>query len=400
MTNNAITQFQRLAQLSVAPNRRILGLMSGTSLDGLDIALCDIEGFGDNTRLSVKAFQTIAYPETVKQKIRNVFSKDTISLEYLTLLNSWLGSYHAELINHTLAGWGVSNQEVDLIASHGQTIYHCPKHQHAHMEFGNGTLQIGDADQIAVKTGIPTFSDFRQKHIAAGGEGAPLAVYGDYVLFKSKTSTRILLNLGGIANITLLPANGSLNSVLCSDIGPANTLVDAFMRHAFDLPYDDQGAVARRGTVNAQVLTALMRHPFIDKKLPKSTGPEVFNMAWFNQVLASEKGVRLKDEDIISTLTEFTACVVAKHISECAAAHENVEVFASGGGVANPYLCERIQVHLNKNIVWQTTDLLGINPDAKEAVLFAILANEAITSCNVSQPTTTNLTMGKLSLPF
>jgi len=173
----------RLFSIAEKQTRHIVGLMSGTSLDGLDIALCAIEGNGLNTKVNLKQFATIPYSKDVKEKIKKVFAKEKVDFGYLILLNGWIGKLHGRWIKECLNNWNVGAEEVDIIASHGQTVFHYPKIFHGEEEFGDATLQIGDGDHIAVETGIITISDFRQKHIAAGGEGAPLALYGDYYLF-------------------------------------------------------------------------------------------------------------------------------------------------------------------------------------------------------------------------
>ncbi|MCS6809421.1 MAG: anhydro-N-acetylmuramic acid kinase, partial [Bacteroidota bacterium] len=181
------------------PERRIIGLMSGTSLDGLDIAVCRIAGSGGDTNVAVEQFTTVPYSEDIKQAIRTVFAKEYVDFQFLTLLHAWLGRLHGTMILASLRAWGIAPHDIDCIASHGQTVMHAPQSLHKHYNFPDGgfpnaTLQIGDGDHIAVTTGILTLSDFRQKHIAAGGEGAPLAVYGDYCIFSSRTEHRIMLN--------------------------------------------------------------------------------------------------------------------------------------------------------------------------------------------------------------
>ena len=175
-----------LCQLATQPRRRIIGLMSGTSLDGLDVALCRLEGHGPETRLTLEHFATVPYADDTRERIRTVFAREHVSLEYLTLLNPWLGQLHADAVLRCLHEWQVNPAGVDLVASHGQTVYHAPRHQHQRPDFPqNATLQLGDGDHVAVGTGIITLSDFRQKHVVAGGEGAPLAAYGDFLLLSS-----------------------------------------------------------------------------------------------------------------------------------------------------------------------------------------------------------------------
>jgi anhydro-N-acetylmuramic acid kinase len=218
-----------LYEIAQKPSRTIIGLMSGTSLDGLDIALCEFTGSGLNTSVKVSRFSTLAYSSEFKEQLKSVFARKVVDLEQVTLLNAFIGRYYADLISLAFEEWKMDLSTVDLIASHGQTIFHAPKHQHQISGMPNATLQIGDGDHIAMGTGIITLSDFRQKHIAAGGEGAPLAVYGDYLLFWNSSENRVMLNIGGIANLTFLPSDSSCG-FLSSDVGPGNTLLDQFIQ--------------------------------------------------------------------------------------------------------------------------------------------------------------------------
>ncbi|CAM4245256.1 anhydro-N-acetylmuramic acid kinase [Pseudoalteromonas byunsanensis] len=388
---------EKLYQSAAKSERLIIGLMSGTSLDGLDVALCRISGSGRDTQVEVQAFTTCAYPQTVKDKILSVFAKQTVSLEYLTLLNAWLGQYHGELINQCLKSWQVEANDVDVIASHGQTIFHCPKHQHSYRDFGNATLQIGDADHIAVTTGITTVADFRQKHIAAGGEGAPLAQYGDYYYFASDTEHRVLLNMGGIANLTYLPKGAGLEDVVCSDLGPGNTLMDAYMRKHFLQSYDENSKQAKQGTINQDLLERLLAEPFFAISLPKTTGPELFNLMMLERAQQDCDTGQLSHQDVMATLSAFSANVIATHINSLC--DEQTRVYCSGGGVHNPLLMQQIKQQLAAHISLHSSDRLGIHPDAKEAVLFAILANECLAgkSTNHKGQTVANVTMGKVS---
>jgi anhydro-N-acetylmuramic acid kinase len=237
--------------------RLIIGLMSGTSLDGLDIALCKVKGHGLNTDLKILNFQTVPYDKETKADIKAVFSKRLIDLQMITLMNEKIGSLHGEMILSSLAEWSVKPSEVDLIASHGQTIFHAPKSLHGMDGYPNATLQIGDGDHIAVKTGIFTIADFRQKHIAAGGEGAPLAVYGDYLYFSKPGEIRIMLNIGGIANITYLPGDVDAAKIFSTDVGPGNTIMDQYVQANFKgMHYDVDGLIAADGEVNPNLLTA------------------------------------------------------------------------------------------------------------------------------------------------
>jgi anhydro-N-acetylmuramic acid kinase len=200
---------KKLHSIAKKKKRLIIGLMSGTSLDGLDIVLCLISGSGTKTKIKTLKFETYPYGDEYKEEVRKIFSKQHIEFEQLCLLNEWIAVGHAGMVNDFLNNAGFDKKDVDIIASHGQTVYHAPKHLHQKAEFGNATLQIGDGDHLAVRTGIITISDFRQKHVACGGEGAPLAVYQDYLMFAENEKDVIALNIGGISNFTYIPARVS-----------------------------------------------------------------------------------------------------------------------------------------------------------------------------------------------
>ena len=405
-TPNMNPNLARLYQLASQPSRRIIGLMSGTSLDGLDVALCRLEGHGLGTRLTLEHFKTVPYDEGTKARIREVFARDTVRLEYLTLLNPWLGRLHARAVLDCLNEWQVAPAEIDLIASHGQTIYHAPRHQHQRPDFDlNATLQLGDGDHIAVDTGIITLSDFRQKHIAAGGEGAPLAVYGDFLLLSSPEEERLLLNLGGIANFTYLPrTGGDATTAFSTDTGPGNTLLDATVRaHRPALAYDEDGCLALAGHVHPGLLAELWAHPFFATPLPKTTGPELFGPAYLAAAQQRSTTANLSLEDLLATLAEFSAVGVARAVQVAFAGRPVPSaVYASGGGTHNPALMQALVHHL-PGTRFATTDKLGVPGDAKEAILFAVLANEAVAGTPVAigagRRRVPAVGMGKVSFP-
>ena len=389
-----------LYQIAKKQQRLIIGLMSGTSLDGLDVALCRVAGSGKDTTIEVLQFETIAYNNDFKAAIKSVFAKVTVDLERVCLLNGWVAVQHGNMINNCLAKWGLKSTDIDVIASHGQTIYHAPKTLHEYTEFGNGTLQIGDGDHLAVTTNIITISDFRQKHIAAGGEGAPLAVYGDYLIFSKADENRIMLNIGGIANFTFLPGNLDVTQVFSTDVGPGNTMMDAYVQQYFaGKYYDTDAAIAKQGAVNKPLLNALKDHPFFKENFPKTTGPELFNLDYLEAAKIKACVVNISDVDVMATLNSFTADIIISALQQTVIEITDYVVYASGGGIHNPLLLQNIQTQL-PNIIFKNTSDLGINPDAKEAVLFAILANETLCGGTIffgnNLP---NVSMGKLSFP-
>lgn len=389
---------RRLHELAARRTKNIIGLMSGTSLDGLDIALCEIRGAGRNTGVELKEFTTVAYPPPVKEKLKEIVSVESVSLEAVCLRNSWLGDYHADLVNQTIKKWSLNRSEIDCIASHGQTLYHAPIRRHRREGMPNATLQIADGDHIARKTGILTVSDFRQKHTASGGEGAPMAALVDELLFRDTRGSRFLLNIGGIANFTFLPALLDPEPVVTTDTGPGNTLIDAAMQKYFDRPYDEDGATAAAGTVNERLLERLKSHSFFSEELPRTTGPELFNLDWVEQQFESLRVKSLSHKDLIATLTRFSAVTIAETIAEVETSSP-AGIYVSGGGMHNRLLVRWIGELLDTEI--HSFEEIGFNPDAKEAVLFAVLANEMLSGegfiLNSNRKERVNF--GKISFP-
>lgn len=392
-------QIDQLRNIAYKSERTIIGLMSGTSLDGLDIALCKIKGNGKETSLELIHFCTKPYTEKYRSYVRQVFSKRNVDLQHLTGLNAWIGKYHARLIMEALREWGISPKNIDLIASHGQTIYHAPQSLTQDDSLPNSTLQIGDADHIAMITGIFTISDFRQKHIAAGGEGAPLAAYGDSLLFQDDIQNRVLLNIGGISNFTFIPKHNSDLQIFASDIGPGNTMMNQYMQTHFDQDMDKDATLAKTGAVEPYLLTALLSHPFFDTSFPKTTGPELFNLDYLEECLKKANTSDITHQDAMRTLCEFSAVAIAQSIKSLSV---DCHVYISGGGLHNPLLYHLITKYLSGYPVSAFTDL-GMDPDAKEACLFAVLANETITSSRQKSygiQNSPNVYMGKISLPY
>ncbi len=388
-------QIKQLYHIAEKPSRLILGLMSGTSLDGLDMALCRFTGQGLSTTCELVRFDSVPFSTEFKESIRAVFAKEHIHFPSLSTLNAQIARTHASIILETLARWGVKPNEVDALASHGQTVMHRPDRTGM---LPHSTLQIGDGDHLAHLTGIITLSDFRQKHIAAGGEGAPLAMFGDYFLFTKAEEERILLNIGGIGNFTYLPANQEPADILVTDTGPGNTLIDAWVRTNYPAKsYDEDSQIARSGKVNTDFLNALLALPFFDESFPKSTGPEYFNMDRISQMVPEG----LSAADCMATLTYFSAEAIAlaiQHYTGLEVGH----VYVSGGGARNPLMMEHLAQCL-PGFTIQDSAVLGIESAAKEAVLFALLANETLMDPGVARDRRLGdspwMTMGKISLP-
>jgi len=388
----------QLNQISKKRSRRIIGLMSGTSLDGLDVALCQFFGSGQKSRVKVLQFETLPYDEAFKAEIRRVFAKKEIDFQHLVLLNVLIAERHALLVNQCLEQWKLLPEDIDLLASHGQTVFHAPRVLHGLPDYPNATLQIGDGDHLARRTGITTISDFRQKHVAAGGEGAPLALYGDYFLFSQKGEERYLLNIGGIANFTYLPADQDPEKAFATDTGPGNTLLDAFARELFGVPFDDGARIASNGRVDDYLLEILKSEPFFKKPLPKTIGPELFSVTWVKAALAKLPKGNPNPYDVMATLTRLTADTIADSILstqtknlglgpikesagikvDSSLKHRSSQtVYISGGGAHNPLILKFLKENL-PGFKIESMQKLGMDGDAKEAVLFAALANETV----------------------
>jgi anhydro-N-acetylmuramic acid kinase len=388
-------QLEKLYRIAQQPSRVILGLMSGTSMDGLDMALCRFTGQGPLTKCELLHFDSVSLDESFKTSIRAVFAQENIHFPSLSTLNAQIARTHAKIILQTLEAWQVKPEEVDLIASHGQTVMHRPDRTG---KLPHSTLQIGDGDHLAHVTGIITLSDFRQKHIAAGGEGAPLAMFGDYFLFTQAGEDRILLNIGGIGNFTYLPADQDSAKILVSDTGPGNTLLDAYIRQHFaGMNFDKDAQIARSGTIHAGFLQHLLSLPFFEEAFPKSTGPEYFNLERIKELAPAD----LNPADFLATLTRFTAESIALAIQHYTRLHQ-AHIYVSGGGARNPLMMEHLK-NLMPGFTIQDSAVLGIESAAKEAVLFGLLANETLMDPNPAPDRRLGdspwMTMGKISLP-
>ena len=318
---------------------RVAGLISGTSVDGIDVAVVDIDD-----GIKVVATKTVPYPAEVREAILTISDVPTVSR-----LNFLLGELFAEALQRT----GVPLETIELIGSHGQTIFH----EGQPVDFLGrkiaSTMQIGEAAVIAARTGIETIADFRTSDMAAGGNGAPLVPFLDFQLFKHPERARVALNIGGIANITVIPANARPEDVIAFDTGPGNMLMDALAP-----PFDRDGEGARAGRVNEALLAKLLADPYYHRPPPKSCGREQYGAEF----------IRTTGIDL-ATATEFTVRTIASSI---ALYPETADVIVSGGGAHNRYMMERLRAVLRPRIT--TSAEFGMDVDAKEAILFAVLA--------------------------
>ena len=389
------------AQYAAKPRRRVVGLMSGTSADGVDAALVEVEGAGEEARARLLAFKACPYPEDIRRQLFQLFSPAAPAAE-VCRMNFLLGEVFAEAALALLAEQKLSPADLDLIASHGQTICHFPLRSPG--ETGS-TLQIGEGAVIAEKLGVLVVCDFRPADIAAGGQGAPLVPFADYVLFHSADRNRLVQNIGGIANVTLLPAGGRLGDTLAFDTGPGNMVIDAL---AFRLSegrqnYDKDGELAAHGRVNDALLEWLLGHPFLSRRPPKSTGREEFGASFPEELLRKAESLRCSLRDALATATAFTAASVARAYRDFILPHHPVdEVILGGGGSRNLTLQRSLQQELPGLPLLLHEDF-GIPSKAKEALAFAILGNETMLGRPANLPSATGarhpVILGKIVLP-
>lgn len=343
-----------------------IGLMSGTSLDGIDAVLVE---FKKNSPLLV-ASHSHQIPPNIQKKLSEFTQPNWLgSVASLGIFHQQLGELFAEAVIHLLQKSKLSSQKIKAIGSHGQTIWHQPQGDYPF------SLQLGDANLIAELTNITTVADFRSRDIAAGGQGAPLVPAFHSNLLKHSIKNRIILNIGGLANITLLTAKNSKLEVIGFDTGPGNGLIDAWIKTNKDCHFDKNGNWAKSGEIRTSLLNTLLEESYFSLPPPKSTGKEFFNLAWLKKKLGNELENH-KAEDIQSTLTELTAKTIANNISSNTHTSYD-ELFVCGGGFHNQFLMQRLQYHL-PDIPIESTKKLGIDPDWMEAIAFAWLAKQTM----------------------
>lgn len=355
-------------------NKFVIGLLSGTSVDGIDAILVRISSSGLKTKVNVIDFITFKIPADVRKLILKNSTANHSSLVEICRLNVIIGNLFARAVKKIQQR--NPKVTVDLIGSHGQTIHHLPQKDAFLGHKIKSTLQIGDPSVIANLTGITTIGDFRIADCAVDGDGAPLVPYLDYILFRSSKFSRGLLNIGGIANITVIPKSASKDDVIAFDTGPGNMLIDGLVQILYNKPFDKNSAIAKKGNLDTKLFKFLLRDEYFRQKPPKSTGREHYGSAFMKNILNKTPGV--PKENIIRTLTEFTAYTIRYNYEYFINNKTKIdELIVSGGGANNPLLMELLGKYF-EGVTIQKLNLQGITADSKEAVLFAVLANECI----------------------
>jgi anhydro-N-acetylmuramic acid kinase len=368
--------------------------MSGTSLDGIDVAIVDIE----KSRIEPVAFRSIPYPKAVRARLLAV-SNSTAHVSEIARLNFLLGELYAEALIATCRRSRLRLDSISLIGLHGQTIFHDGAGANYLGRHIAATFQIGEAAVVAERTKIRVISNFRERDIAAGGHGAPLVPVVDYLLFRHPRIARVAVNLGGIANITVLPPGAKLEDVVAFDTGPGNMAIDALVRHMTGgrEAYDRNGRIARSGTIHEGALRSLQRHAYFQRTPPKTAGREQFGAEFVGPLISTGIGM----PDLIATATELTAWSVTRGIFAAAPAAKG-EAIVSGGGVHNRFLMRRLENHLGGWKVRSTAEF-GIDPDAKEAIAFALLAHRNLRRKPGNVPSATGarrpVVLGKSTMP-
>ncbi|MDP3148447.1 MAG: anhydro-N-acetylmuramic acid kinase [Ignavibacteria bacterium] len=395
-----INELQKLASKK---KKNIIGLMSGTSLDGVDAVLIEVSGSGSKTKINQLGFITYPFPRGLKKKILENSTPNSGNVTNICKLNFLIAHIYVDAVKELCKKSKFKLTGVDLIGSHGQTIHHLPqKKKYFGYNFGS-TLQIGDPSVIAKLTGILTIGDFRTADIALGGQGAPLVPYFDYLMFHSNKNNRALLNIGGISNITVLDKNGDVSSVIAFDTGPGNMMIDLLTKKFFNVYFDKNGSIASSGKINNEFSNALKKHDkFIEKKFPKSTGREYYGAEFLSPLLI--KYGSIPKEDILATVTDFTAYGVNRNYEKFIKNEMEIsELFVSGGGARNSFILNSIKKYFGNSVEVKNVRQLGISPDAKEAICFAVLANETLAGNPSNIPRVTGALkttiLGKICLP-
>ncbi|HIP92309.1 MAG TPA: anhydro-N-acetylmuramic acid kinase [Thermotoga sp.] len=372
-----------LSRIRKKITKRVIGCMSGTSFDGIDVAIVDITGFYIDTKYKLLYAYTLDYP----QKIRDLLIKfvNHPDIKYLAHLDWWIGKLHVEAIYKALEKSSISRESVDFIAMHGQTVWHEPKKM---------SLQIGNADIVSSETGKLVICDFRSGDIAVGGEGAPLTPYVDYIVFAKSKKTLLLNNIGGISNVTVI--TNDLNKIIAFDTGPGNVLINLAVKKHFDLEYDPNGEIASKGKVREEVIQKVLKYDeYVNISPPKSTGREYYNSSFLEVFQIDDP------YDLVATVTYYTAYTMCYAYKKFVFPNYDIKyIYLSGGGARNKTLIKYLEDLLPKKRVIRFSDTFS---KYKEAIWFAILGNEFINSYPIWLGSVTGAKkrkiLGKLAVP-
>ena len=375
-----------------------VGLMSGTSLDGVDTVLCEISGQDESTKVKQLYFKTYDIPESLRTKIRKCCSRELIPVDLICSLNFELGYLFADSVKSLCKDANVKLEDLSFIASHGQTIFHIPK---PYDDYVPSTLQIGEAAIIANECKSKVISNFRVMDMAVGGEGAPLVPYSETLLYSEKNQAVALQNIGGIGNVTVLPKKGDTKKVIAFDTGPGNMMIDEAVRTFYGKKYDTDGYYARQGNLISSLAAELNEHPYFNLEIPKTTGREMFGEHFTKSIL--EKYHSCEPNDLIHTFTWFTAYSIAYHYKKYLISEYGLKkCIIGGGGAYNSYLLELIRNEIPEVTV-MTQEEHGFSSEAKEALAFVILGNQTYHRSPSNVPSATgakkSVILGQITYP-
>jgi anhydro-N-acetylmuramic acid kinase len=409
-----MTRFDRLLRIAAKPRRCVLGLMSGTSVDGIDAALVEIEGHGggaEPVRVRLQAFATYPFPPTLRERVFRLFDPQTARIDEVCQLDFLIGELFAAAALALLREHHLAPEDVDLLGTAGQTVWHAPEPVVAELAtdwsgdllMTRSTLAIGQSAVIAERTGILTIGDLRVRDVAAGGHGAPLVSYADWVLLAHPRLGRCVQNVGGIGNVTYLPPGGGRDDVLAFDTGPGNMVIDGVTEAVTGgrLRFDRDGELAAQGDVRADLLAGWLADPYFALPPPKTTGRELFGVPFVRRVLADAAAAMVPPDDLVATVTALTAESIARAYREFVAPRGPFdEVIVGGGGAKNPTLLAMLRERLPGTPV-VTHEERGIDSRAKEAMAIAVIANDALLGLDTNLPGATGgrpTVLGKVNL--
>ena len=388
--------------------RHVVGMMSGTSVDGVDAALVEISGTDSEPKVKLLAFENKPYPPQVREKIFSLFTPANATVDKVGYMNFLLGEIYAKSALSVIEKAGMKPEEIDVIGSHGQTIWHAPIPESPDGIPVAYTVQIGEGSVIAERTGILTVSDFRVADMAAGGQGAPLVPFSEYLLYRREKETILLQNIGGIGNMTVMPAGAKPRDVFAFDTGPGNMIIDAVISAVTggEKTYDAGGETAAKGRVCNALLDILKEEPYYRQPLPKTTGSEHFGVQYTEKILSWWKENPIPVEDLLATVTDLTAYSIADAYERYVLPkYRASEIIVGGGGSYNAtllrFMKERFAPH---GVAVRTQEDLGLSSDAKEAVAFALMADCCMRGKANTLPSVTGAehpaVMGKISQPY
>lgn len=387
-----------LNKILAKKERTIIGMLSGTSVDAVDIVLIRFKEKGNSVKFNVLAYKEFRIPSEIKKYVLKVSRVETGRVDDVCRLNFLLGKFYSDCVNKFIRLCGIKNNDVDAIGSHGQTIHHIPLQERFGKILYKSTLQVGDPSVIANNTGIITVGDFRNADVGVLGGGAPLVPYLDFVLFRSSKNDRIVLNIGGISNLTYLPVNCSIENVTAFDTGPGNMMIDYLAKKYFNEEYDKNCMHSEKGNLNSKLFEYIIASDkYVLRKPPKSTGREHYSAEFIEKIL--KRFAKVGKEDVLRTFTEYTAYSIAINVKKFIKPQKRFELLVSGGGANNKLIMKSLQNYFADAKVMKVNNK-GITASNKEAVLFALLAHETLNlnTANVRSVTgaNKNVILGKI----